>query len=272
MIKRLVGIIILYILFCPLYIFAQQNNFNEQEFFRKLNESYYTLKASGYQNMTAFVSSLKFEKFAQEVWKNKEVFPLQLMWFRPNRLYLSERGVPSFDKSKMKEYRELVDGLKQQLKGILVDLSMYYITGLYNSILDNYTLRHNEQAVQITYETGKGVDLTKTKLLFGYNGLLLQTQVIYPAQNKIILIFPAFRLVKTKWLIDSWQVQTSINGEIVNGFEIKLESTLVNNTWVPANIIISVKKAEDPEKTYYDMLKLRNVMFNQSLELLPSKN
>ncbi|HID38601.1 MAG TPA: hypothetical protein EYP36_03695 [Calditrichaeota bacterium] len=270
MIKKRVSII--YVLLFILNGFAQENSFNEQDFFRKINESYYTLKSSGYKNMSAFISSLKFEKFAQEVWKNKEVFPLQLMWFRPKKLYLSERGVPSFDKSKQKEYRDLVEGLKQQLKGILVDLSMYYITGLYNSIPDNYTLRHNEQAVQITYETGKGPDLTKTKHLFGYNGLLLETQVIYPAQNKIILVFPAFRLVKTKWLIDGWQVQTSINGEIVNGFEIKLESALINNIWVPVNIIISVKKAEDPENTYYDMLKLRNVLFNQSLELVPSNN
>ena len=270
MIKKI--LLTIFFVYLPFDLFAQQNNFDEQDFFRKLNESYYTLKSSGYQNMTAFISSLKFEKFAKEVWKNKEIFPIQLMWFRPNKLYLSERGVPAFDKSKQKEYKDLINGIKQQLRGILVDLSMYYITGLYNTILDNYTLRHNEQAVQITYETGKGEDLTKTKLLFGYNGLLLETQIIYPAQNKVILILPFFRLVKTKWLIDRWQVQTSVNGEIVNGFEIKLESTLVNNIWVPANIIISVKKAEDPENTYYDVLKFRNVMFNQSLELMPSKN
>jgi len=249
--------------------FAQQEKFDEQDFFRKLHESYYTLGTSGYENMTAFVSSLKFEKFAKEVWQNAEVFPLQLMWFKPNKLYLSERGVPGFDKKWDKEYRELVDGIKQQLKGILIDLSRYYITGLYNSILDNYTLRHNEQAVQITYETGEGPDFTKTKHLFGYNGLLLETNIIYPAQNKIILIYPVFRLVKTKWLIDSWRVQTSVNGEIVNGFEIRLEHVLQNNVWVPANIVISVKKAEDPENTYFDMLKLRNILFNQSLELVP---
>ena len=270
MIKKI--ILLICFLYLPLNIFAQQENFDEQDFFRRLEESYYTLKSSGYQNMTAFVSSLKFEKFAQKTWNNTEVFPIQLMWFYPNKLYLSERGVPAFDKSKQKEYRELLEGIKQQMRGILVDLSMYYITGLYNTILDNYKLRHNEQAVQITYETGKDNDLTKTKLLFGYNGLLLETQIIYPAQNKVIIILPTFRLVKTKWLIDRWQVQTSINGEIVNGFEIKLESTQVNNTWVPANIIISVKKADDPENTYYDVLKFRNIMFNQSLELMPSKN
>ncbi|HGY54350.1 MAG TPA: hypothetical protein ENK44_01485 [Caldithrix abyssi] len=259
-------------LFSVQSIFAQHENFDEQDFFRKLHDSYYTLENSGFENMTAFVSSLKFEKFAKNIWKNTEIFPLQFMWFRPNKMYISERGVPSFDKKKESEYRELVDGIKQQLRGILVDLSRYYITGIYTSILDNYVLRHNEQAVQITYETGKDWDLTKVKNLFGYNGLLLETQIIYPAQKKIILIYPSFRLVKTKWLIDNWQVQTTINGEVVNGFEIRLENAQVNNVWVPVNIIIKVKKADEPENTYYDMLKLRNIIFNQSLELVPTKD
>lgn len=249
-------------------IFSQQETFDEQEFFRQIETSYYTLNSSSIKNLTSLVTSLKAEDFAKENWNNSEIFPLQLIWFKPDKLYLSQTGVPKLEEQKRKEYDELIAGLKQQFKGILVDLQRFYITGLFESISSDYKLRNNEEAVQISYTTGEGLTETNVKYLLGKNGLCLEIVIHYPAENKSIYIFPAFRTVKTKWLIESWKVQTLVLDEVVNGFEIKLNNQLIKDVWVPIEIVISVQKIEDPDNKYYDMIMLRNFLFDQSIELL----
>jgi len=248
--------------------YAEQPAFDEQEFFRKIKESCYTLNASGLDNFVALVTSLKIERFAEENWDNKEIFPLQLIWFQPDKIYISQQGVPSLEKDKQEEFNELIQGLKSQLKGVLLDLQRFYITGLFYSINENYKLRHNEEAVQITYETGKGFDETRAKYLLGLNGLLIEIEISYPEQKKKIYITPSFRTIKTKWLISGWDVQTVINEKIVSGFQLKMNSVKTSGQWIPFDILLKVQKADEPGSTYYDEIKFRNFLFNQAIELI----
>ena len=251
---------------------AQQAAFDEKEFFSHLRDSYYTLSSTGTRNFMALVTSLKMETLAQELWKNKEIFPLQLIWFNPNKIYISQKGVPTIPKGKYKEYQEVLNGLKVQLKGVLLDLQRFYFEGLYNSIAGDYTLQHNEEAVQITqiHKTG-GVEV-KTKHLFGLNGLCLYNEIVYPKEQKVITIEPHFKTVKSKWLCTGWTVQTVINGEVNSGFNLLIDNVFVGNVWAPAQINIEVQKADAKGKTFYDVIKLKNYLFNQSIELMSRPN
>ena len=253
-------------------VFSQEDAFNEQEFFKSIKDSYYTLKGTESQNFTALVTSLKMEKFSEVNWENKEVFPLQLIWFAPDKLYLSQQGVPTIKDNKYKEYQEIVDGLKQQMRGILVDLQRFYIVGLFESISNNYSLEHDNEVVWISYNSGSIEIEVPVKITMGKNGLCLKIEISYPAENKQIVIYPSFKTVKTKWLCDGWSVQTIINGEVESGFILELVNDLVGNIWVPTQINIGVQKSDDPGNTYYDLIKLKNFLFNQSIELLNRSN
>lgn len=251
---------------------AQDTSFDEQMFFQSLKDSYYTLNATGLKNFTALITNDTLENFAKMNWGNSEIFPIQLIWFNPDKTYLSKRGVPALDAKKQKDYAELIDGLTQRVRGILVNLHQFYLVGLYKAISEDYTLNHNEQAVQITSTDGSGENFTKTKLLFGHNSLLLQIELSYPAQNKSIHIFPEFRTVKTQWLCEGWISQTFINNEIQDGYELKIENVFVQNVWLPTEIYLKVQTAEKKGATYYDRLKFKNYLFNQSIELVDQPN
>jgi len=253
-------------------IHAQSTTFDEKAFFNQLRDSYYTLSATGSRNFVALVTSLKMETLAQELWKNKEVFPLQLIWFNPNKIYISQKGVPKIPKGKYKEYQQVVNGLKMQLKGVLLDLQRFYLQGLYNSIAGDYTIQHNEKAVQITQIQKEGDSEIKSKYLFGLNGLCLYNEIVYPKERKVITIEPHFKTVKSKWLCTGWKVQTVIDGEVNSGFNLVIENVFVNNVWVPSRIIIEVQKAEAKGKTFFDEIKLKNYLFNQSIQLMGSPN
>lgn len=251
---------------------AQQVSFNEQEFFNHLSDSYYTLSGTGSKNFVALVTSLKMETLAEELWKNKEIFPLQLIWFNPNKIYISQKGVPKIPKDKYKEYQEVVNGLKMQLKGVLLDLQRFYLMGLYNSISGDYILKHNEEAVQITQVQTSGDTEIRSKYLFGLNGLCLFNEIVYPSEKKVITIEPHFKTVKSKWLCTGWKVQTVINGEVNSGFDLVIDNVFVNNVWVPAQINIEVQKADAKGKTFFDQIKLKNYLFNQPVQLMGQPN
>jgi len=247
--------------------YGQRAEFNEKDFFNNLSNSYYTLSEDKAQNFAALVTSLKFQTFADSMWKNQEIFPLQLIWFNPDDVYLSQLGVPKIESAKYKEYQEILDGLKLQLRGILLDLQRFYLNGLYKNITGDYKIQNNEEAVQITMQSETDKIVTKVKYLFGYNGLCLLNEISYPDQNKVIVIYPKFKTVKNKWLCQGWKVQTYFNGEVESGFDLELTNSFVDNKWVPSKIKIEVQKAEIKGTTFYDEIIIKNYLFDQPLEL-----
>ncbi len=265
MIKHILMIIFL-ISILPVDLFSQKTSFNEQAFFSRIKTSYYNLSETGVKNFVALVTSAKTEQLAKEIWDNAEVFPLQLIWFNPNKLYMSQRGVPKIPKEKQKEYQEAQQGLKMQLRGVLVDLQRFYLNGIYESISPDYILQHNEEAVQLTFSSGQDSLLAKVKYLFGENGLLLMIQIDYPQTQKQIVIYPRFKTVKTKWLCTGWSVQNYILNEVESGFDITLTNRLEKGLWVPGSLLIEVQKAETKGQKYYDEIKLKNYLFNQSIQ------
>ncbi len=214
----------------------------------------------------ALVTSATTEQLAKEIWNNAEIFPLQLIWFNPDKLYLSQNGVPKIPENRTNEYEEALQGLKKQLRGILIDLQRFYLNGIYDSISPDYILQHNDEAVQLTFSTGRDSLLTRIKYLFGENGLLLMIQIDYPQTQKQIVIYPRFKTAKTKWLCTGWSVQNYVLDEIDNGFDITVTSRLEKGIWVPADLMIEVQRAETKGRKYYDEIKLKNFLFNQSIQ------
>lgn len=268
--KKILYLIIIFN-FAAATVNAQQAPFDEKKFFQNLSTSYYSLSDAGVHNFIAMVTSLKMQKFAEEMWKGQEIFPLQLIWFNPDALYLSQRGVPRIEKGKYKEYQDLLAGLKIQIKGILVDLQRFSFGGLYKSIPGDYTLKHSKDAVQLTITSTKGNILTKIKYLFGYNGLCLLNEIAYPQQNKVIVIYPKFKIVKSKWLCQGWTVQTYLNEKVESGIELKLTNSFVNDKWVPSLIQLQVQKSAAEGKTFYDEIIIKNYLFDQSIQLQGQK-
>ena len=144
-------IMIIFILISINVLFSQNNIFDEKQFFQEIKNSYYNLNDTNLENFTALVTSLKMEKFAKEIWKNEEIFPIQLIWFKPNRLYIAQQGTPTITENRYKEYQDLVEGIKQQVKGILIDFERFYITGLYESIKSDYTITTKNEFVWIDF-------------------------------------------------------------------------------------------------------------------------
>lgn len=247
---------------------AQQFQLDEKAFFTNMQTSYYAIGNTELENMTCLVTNSSMEEFAKENWQNAEIFPLQFIWIKPDRIFLSQQGVPNLDEAKNSLFYENFDDLKQQVKAIILDLQRFYISGIYSSISDDYILVKKKQVIQILFETVEDSLLTQFDYTFGINGLCLKIETFYPDQNRKIVTYPLFKIVKTKWLCTGWEVQIMQDDQVVSGFAVKLENRIVDNYWVPAEIRLEVQKIEEVGKTYGDVLKFKNFLFNQPLQLI----
>lgn len=260
--------ILLLLVFLVGSAWSQGFHLDEKKFFTDLENSYFAMSNTDLENFTCLITNSSMEDFAKENWDNKEIFPLQFIWVKPDRIFLSQQGVPSLEDSVQQEFNQKFSDLKQQVKAILLDLQRFYINGIYSSISEEYILVKKKQVIDIIFETAADSLVTQFKYTFGMNGLCLKIETSYPSQNRIIVTYPNFKVVKTKWLCTGWEVQIVDNGDVISGFAVTLENQFIDPVWVPVEIDLQVQKKNEIGRTYTDVLKFRNYLFNQSLQLI----
>ncbi|WP_456441197.1 hypothetical protein [Caldithrix abyssi] len=242
--------------------------FDEVSFLHNLKSSYYLLNNQSVKNFVVQITSAKMDAFTKANWDKTNVPVLQLIWQAPADVYLSEIKTPfNMNNEQKKEYRELLDGLKIQVRGIFLDLQRFYLTGLISdALLSNYTLKHNDEAVQMTF---RNVDQqgTVVKYLLGLNALCILIDIEYPVQAKHMVIYPEFKLKDTKWLCQGWTVQTMINGQVRSGFKLTIDYERYNQIYLPVNFFLEVQKAEQKDKIYFDEIRFMNYQLNQNIEV-----
>jgi len=246
-----------------------QDIFDEQLFFKNLEESYYTLNKTSLQNFTVLVNNNITEEFAANNWNNADIFPVQFIWLSTGKMFLSDQGAALIENDSLRTvYNESVADLKKQITGLLGNLSNFYFEGLYKSISPDYQLNHIDDQVEIKFINTSSIDTSFNTFYFGLNGLCIKILNRIPAQNATLEIYPSFKIVKTKWLITSWRIQISKNGEIESGVVFSLKNKLINDIWVPEEITVTVQKADKLGSTFGDIIKFKNYLFNQPLQYM----
>ena len=249
-------------------VFCQTNIFDEQTFFENIQSSYYSLESTKTKNISVLLTNVTTETFAGKVWNNPEIFPLQLIWLSPDRLFISQQGVPSLSDSLKVVYSNLVNNLKSQITDILFDLKRFYFSDIYNSISENYLLNHKEDVVQIKFSSILQTDTTFYEYYFGLNGLCLKIISYTPSKNLKIETIPHFKISKTRWIISGWEVQMYTKDVIQTGYSIDINYKDKKNIWILSEIILSVQRKNTVGKTFNEVLKFRNFLFDQSLHYL----
>lgn len=247
---------------------AQTVPFNEKSFFTNLKTDYYILNNTGVNNFTALVSNIPSQRFSLEKWKTKDIFPLQIIWIKPNKLYISQLGVKKLNAADEKDYTGIVNDIKKQLKGLLYDFKRFYVNGLYESISDTYQLSSQKDFVIVNEMAAATRDTVYTQYVFGKNGLCLRIENYIPRLKQKVITIPNFEIIKTKWLCKGWTVQILKNDQIKSGFTVEMNMKFYKNIWLPESITINVQKVEEKGKTFVDQLLFRNYLFNQSIKLV----
>ncbi len=247
---------------------AQSGPFDEKKFFETLQTSYYNLKDTDLKNFLVLVQNQASQDMAMRYWKNKDIFPLQLIWLNPDHVFLSEQGVPALPDTVARQYNAIVDDLKRQVSGLLFDLKRFYLAGIFETISNNYQIDVKDRFVRVSYDLINQSDTTRNVYYFGLNGLLLKTETFSPDGRRKVTTKPYFKIIKTKWICTGWEAQMWLDENIESGFIITLDMQEYQNIWIPYNIDIVVQQSRFKGATFTDRLLFRNYIYDQSLQMI----
>jgi hypothetical protein len=242
--------------------------FNEAEFIYRVKTNYHSLKSTGLDNFSSWVTSNIFFEATKDV-SEEDIFPLEIIWKNPDLLYYIKRPLPDAGSvEKQKEIEQHQMDLIQELQGILVDWQRFFAGNLLDELPETYLITPKEDTVFVEYELFEEGKNVKTKMIFGQNGRCLKILTNYVHKNQIIIVYPGYTIVENKWICNHWRVQIEVNQQIESGFEISLKSRKVEDYWIPQRLVMQLQKRDIDNTLFVRDYKFRNIVLNKDLQIL----
>jgi hypothetical protein len=242
--------------------------FNESEFIYRVNTIYHSLQSTDLDNVSFWVTSTFFIEQTQNNFK-EEIFPLEIIWKNPDRLYYIQRAIPEInDPEDQNRVRQLQRDLQQELKGVFVDWLRFYAGKILQDLPDSYLLTTEQDSVFIQYEKYEQDRYVKVKMIFGLNGLCVKIITHYSDNGETIYVYPGYQLVEDRWLLKNWTVQIYKSGIVKGGFSIKQDTRKIEKYWIPHRIVMQLQKKGIEDKQFMRDYKIRNIVLNKDVKIM----
>lgn len=242
--------------------------FNESEFLYRTKTIYHSLRLSGLDNFSAWVTSNVFIESTENIY-NDELYPLEIIWKNPNQIFYIKRPLPAVanhDNNDM--INQLQMNLLNELKGLLIDWQRFYAGNILDDLPETRLITSDQDTVFIQYERYENNGITQVKMVFGLNGICVKIMTRYPETDEEIWIYPGYALVEDKWLANKWTVQMLKHGQVESGFVVRVESAKIETYWIPKRLIMQLKKKGLENTWFIREYRLKNIVLNKDLQIL----
>ncbi len=257
-----------FIFISPLISSGLMAQFQEVEFFNRVNSIYYTLEQTDLKNFTSWLTSNIFVNSTDDFF-SEEVFPLEFIWLEGNRMFFSRRPIPVIDDSIQNQTLEnLQMSMRKELKAILLDWQRFYAGRLLQNMPADYTIELMADTVILQYTTVEDTESVINTLYFGQNGICIKTSIIYPMRNESIHTYPIYKYTGEKWLCIGWKVQVLEEDDITTGYLIDIKSQRIENYWLPQIITMRLQTKREKELLYWREYYFRNILVNRNIEVM----
>ena len=262
--NRLIVIIILFVIVNGTLL-AQ---FNESEFIYRVKTMYHSLKLTGLDNFSSWVTSNIFLEATKEI-SAEELYPLEIIWKNPDLIYYIRRPLPQLnDTLKQKEIQELQMDMIQELQGLLIDWQRFSAGNILDGLPETYLVTTKDDTVSVEFEKFESGKNIKVKILFGQNGLCLKIITNYTHKDEIMYIYPEYTLVEDKWICIKWTLQIYKKSQVDSGLMVSIKSRKLQDYWVPQRLTLQLQKREIDNTMFMREYKFRNVVLNKDLQIV----
>lgn len=247
-----------------------QAQFDPQVFLYRVNIYYYNLHATNLENFSSWITSDKFERNTDKIF-NKEVFPLEMIWTKSNRVFFIKRPLlPVKDSTEYLYIEKLQLDLLNELKGIIRDWQWFHAGMLLEKMPKNYLLQAKNDTVFLRYESLSDSGNSTIAIDFTIKGKCLKINTTYHDKDKNIILYPSFSSYENKWLITGWIVKLFKAGKIRHECDIKIVSQKVGNYLLPDIISMNKKTLglSVQDKNFSSIYKFRNILINKNLKVI----
>jgi len=242
--------------------------FEEVEFFNRVNSIYYTLEQTDLNNFTSWLTSNVFIN-STEGFFTEDVFPLEFIWMSTSRMFFSRRPFPVLDDtSKNGVVERLQLSMRRELKALLLDWQRFYSGRLLSNMPPDYSLEIHADTVILKYTTVEDTETVNNILYFGQNGICIKTTLSYSGRNERIDTYPIFKYTGEKWLCIGWKVQVFEGNEVSTGYLVEVKSQRVEKYWLPQVFIMNLQTKNDKESIYIREYYFRNILINRNIEVM----
>ncbi len=240
----------------------------EVEFFDRVNSIYYTLEQTELKNFTSWLTSNIFIN-STEGFFSEEIFPLEFIWLKGNRMFFSRRPIPVLEDSiKNQQVEHLQFSLRKELKAILLDWERFYSGRLLKNMPPDYSIDIHADTVILSYTSVEDTQTVSNTMYFGQNGICLKTTLSYPGRNEHIDTYPIFKYTGENWLCIGWKVQVFEGEEITTGYRVQIKSQRIENYWLPEMFTMHLQTSNDKQSMYLREYFFRNILVNRNIELM----
>jgi hypothetical protein len=258
--KKLFNLFLLFLVILPAGAQVDQT-----AFFQRLKTMYYSLNDTDIKNFSALVKSSLFEKEFDNYFAEEDLFPLEIIWVKPDKYYYIKKPLPSLiDTTKTDIIDQKIMEMRQELGSIFLNWQRFVAGQLYEIIPENYEIEELDDKIIITYKTDKFLEV---RLVLGKNGLCLKIINTDFSKEQTIYTYPAYTYLNNLWLCTGWTVQIEEKGEIVSGFVISLKSRKVRDYFLPDRIILNVQTMDKKNLIFERIYDFRSVMVNRELQI-----
>ena len=142
-------LIIIPLIFVHITLYAQ---IDEPTFFNRINTMYYALEETDLKNFSGWLTSNVFEETTKGFYKD-EIFPLEVIWIKPNDLYYIRRSLPQVDDSLRNRNAEMAQSdLQKEIQALLLDWSRFYSGKLLAGMPANYVIKTLSDTVVLHFQ------------------------------------------------------------------------------------------------------------------------
>lgn len=241
---------------------------NEPEFFNRVNTSYYALELTDLNNFSSWISSNIFEETTKDLYKD-EIYPIEFLWVKPNDPYFIRRPLPPVqDSLAAARAQNAQEDLQQELRALFMDWGRFYAGRLLEDMPTDYILEARADTVLLNFKNYNDPRDSETHILFGLNGLVLQTSIVYKDSSERINTFPEYKYTGEYWLCTGWRVQNLMNSEVISGFQVKVISKRIEKYWLPSQFQMELQSKDMREKIFIRVYKFRNIRINRDIQVL----
>ena len=261
-------------LYLGLFLICKPGNaqIDEPAFFNRVNDSYFTLGETDINNFSSWITSNYFKE-ATEFFYNEEVFPLELIWVKPNDVYFIRRPLPAIsDSSKYHRSITAQRDMQLELRALLMDWRRFYAGRILADMPVDYQLVTHGDTVVISFITTDRTTTSRTQLFFASNGLLLRCELTVDDSGQKVVTYPKFKYTGEFWLCTGWQVQVLRASSIESGFNVLVVSQRIKKYWVPEHFEMTLQTSGDVYKIYTRVYEFRNIRVDGDIQVLNGRN
>jgi hypothetical protein len=236
---------------------SQTIKFEVNDFINRTRSKYIQTQL-GQEAIQSMVTSSAFINYAKTKTNERIIAPLQIDWSVAGGILVKNSsynlGTNDFGEERQK--------LKSVVEGILFTWSAFFVEKQIPDSAMNFNFDHSKDRVFFSYVTTSVKGFMRVSKEFGLNGKLLTIHLQMPSGEEIKLV-PQFQELGQKYLCSGWFYQRSgKGGQVLEGMTVKIESTLVNKQFFPANIQLDIQTTQEKYVSYRQYLHFTDYLLN----------